>query len=421
LRPSVGPVARPLLICVIAVALSTADQSLFSYAIPEITREFSISLSTIGQILSASFLVASFTVVLAGLASDEFGRARVFGVLLTGSALLVGAQAFVESTAALAALRVLGFAVGAGIYPITNTIVAEIAPPRLRGVLSGLLQMGYPLGFVIASLVAAPMIESTGWRSIFLPAFAVVLMAPLLAYALPTIHTTRAVSDVKSSSHRRFAARLRTMLAPAYRKRFTVCFSGSFLVSLAIGGTTYLLPTYLVQEHHVDAGRASAIAGTSYAIGAIGYLAAALCGEFVTTRRNTVIAWVWLGAVAFAGTVWLAETRAALTVGLGLSIMFFYGSEAVRAPLIAELFPVEVRATAAATTGALAVTTAWLISPMLIAYLAPRLGWPTTFSLCAVVPLVLGGFAFAQLVNIRSGLSIEETSAPIYAGSTRRK
>jgi MFS family permease len=205
---------------------------------------------------------------------------------------------------------------------------------------------------------------------------------------------------------------LRSLLAPAYRKRFVICFSGSFLVSLAIGGTTYLLPTYLVQEHHVDSARASAIAGASYAIGALGYLAAAICGEFVTTRRNTVIAWVWLGAAAFAGTVWLADSRTALTIGLGLSILFFNGSEAVRAPLIAELFPTEVRATAAATTGALAVTTAWLISPLLISYLASKWGWAITFTLCAVLPLVLGGLIFAQLVNMRSGLSIEETSAP---------
>lgn len=399
---------KPLLVCILSVGLATADQSLFSYAIPDITREYGISLSFIGQMLSVSFLVASFTVVLAGLASDTFGRSRVFVILLAVSACIVGAHALVESLWALATLRILGFAVSAGIYPITNTIVAEASPARYRGLVSGLLQMGYPLGFVLASAIAAPTIESYGWRAIFLPAFGIVLLAPLLGWALRAAPTTRSAAVTVRPPQIPFWNRLRLVWQPQYRRRFVICFGGSFLVSLAIGGTTYLLPTYLVQAHDLKAGGAGAIAGMSYAIGAIGYLAAAVTGEFITTRRNTLVLWVWLGAAAFAITVWFANSTLLLTVGLGLSILFFYGSEAVRAPLIVEIFPAEIRSTAAATTGALAVTTAWLISPLLISYLAPRMGWAMTFTLCAVLPLVLGGMVFLKLVNVRSGLSIEE-------------
>jgi MFS family permease len=79
--------------------------------------------------------------------------------------------------------------------------------------------------------------------------------------------------------------------------------------------------------------------------------------------------------------------------------------------LISELFPTHVRATATAVTGSLAVTTAWLISPLLESYLAPLYGWTAAFMSCAVIPLALGGIVFLALVNLPSGISIEDASS----------
>jgi len=393
---------RVMGVSIAGVTLSTADQSLFSFAIPDITAEFGIGLEVIGQLLSLSFLVASVTVVMAGLAADQFGRRRVFVALLAISALCVGAHALAPSLWYLGLFRVLGFAIGAGLYPIANTLVVEAAPGRYRGFISGLLQMGYPLGFAFASLIAAPIMAAYGWRSIFLAGFVVAALAPLLGWLLPESskfekEQAALVQPIRATD------RIRRLFAPDLKRRSLVCFGGSFLISLAIGGTTYFLPTYLVQAHGFNPADASRIAGFSYAIGAIGYLAASYVGEFVTTRRNTLIIWILAGAIAFAATVWLAHGEAALILGLGISIVFFYGSEAVRMPLIGELFPTAVRATATALTGSLAVTTAWLVSPLLLSYLAPRVGWATAFTWCAVVPLFLGGLAFLALENTPSG------------------
>jgi putative MFS transporter len=399
-----------LLVSMLGVTLSTADQSLFSYAIPDITREFGIGLETIGQILSISFLVASAAVVIVGLAADQFGRRRVFVALLSLSAFIVGLHALAPTLASLATLRVLGFAVGAGLYPIANTLVVEAAPDRYRGFVSGLLQIGYPLGFAVASLIAAPVMAEYGWRAIFYAGFAIALFAPLVGRWLPESQRFEAAAR-QATAPRSSQRRIATLFSPGLRRRSLVCFAGSFLISLAIGGTTYFLPTYLVQAHALAPAEASRLAGSAYLIGAIGYVSASYVGEFVTTRRNTLILWILAGAVVFAATLWLAESQLALMLGLGLSIVFFYGSEAVRMPLIGELFPTEVRATATAMTGSLAVTTAWLASPLLISYLAPVYGWAATFTVCAVVPLVLGGLMFLALENLRSGLPVEVSAA----------
>ena len=46
--------------------------------------------------------------------------------------------------------------------------VVEEAPARFRGILTGILQTGYPLGWFLASLLAAPVLARWGWRPMFL-------------------------------------------------------------------------------------------------------------------------------------------------------------------------------------------------------------------------------------------------------------
>ncbi len=405
-----GSSGRAFAICLLAMMLSSADQSLFSYAIPAITAEFNIGLEVIGQMLSLSFAVASVAVVLAGIAADSYGRKSVLLVLLGVSALLVGAHALVQSLGSLTALRVASFAIGAGVYPIANTIVVESAPPRYRGLLAGWLQIGYPLGFAVASLAVAPIIVDYGWRAIFLPALIVLLVLPLFHLLLP--ETDRYAASRKAvAAPESFADRLRKLNVAPFRRRALVCFSGSFMISLAIGGTTYFLPTYLVQGMNVPQDQASLIVGGSYLIGAAGYIIVSYLGEFVTTRRNALLIWLACGTLVFAGTIWLARSPTALLGGLGMSILFFYGSEAIRMPLIGELFPTEVRATATAVTGSLAVTFAWLLAPVLITVSVGTLGWTLTFTYFAVVPLAIGAAVFWLLENLASGLTVEQTSA----------
>lgn len=396
---------RPFLVCLVGVALSTADQSLFSYAVPAITAEFDIGLEVIGQMLSASFLAASIAVVIAGIASDRFGRRLVFTGLLLISALMVAAQSFATSLSDLAIYRILGFAIGAGLYPIANTIVIEAAAMKFRGLIAGLLQMGYPLGFAFAAFVASPILTEYGWRAIFLFGFLIVVIAPILGWLMPESSRFQAVRSTPvrlSWSHG-----LRLLFSASYRRRSLVCFTGSFLISLAIGGTTYFLPVYLVEAHGVDTGEAALIAGSSFAIGAIGYILASVCGEFVTTRRNTLVIWCFLGALIFGLTIWLPNVN--LVLGLGLAIVFFYGSEAVRVPMIAEMYPTEIRGTASAAVGSLAVTSAWLVSPLLISYLAPAIGWAAALTWCTLLPLVLASVVFFSLDNRSSSDPMEES------------
>lgn len=397
--------------CLAAVTLSTADQALFSYAIPSIIEEFSIDLDVIGQILSLSFLVASFAIVVVGLVADFWGRKRVFVATLALSATFVGLHGLADSLGWLTVFRALGFAVAAGLYPVTNTLLIEVAPARYRGMV-GWLQIGYPIGFFVASLVAAPLIGAYGWRAVFLPAFLVIPLAFVLGRLLKETNRFKQIRAEPGEAKKRHSIgqHFGELLSKQLWRRTVGCFVGSFLVSLALGVTTYFIPTYFVQDRGLPEDTAALLVGSSYAIGVLGYLLAGYVGEFVTTRRNALIMWIWLGGLAFFCTLWFTATPLWLTLGYACSVMFLFGSEAIRMPMISELFPTRIRATATVMCGSLAVTTAWLIAPLALTSAVGRVGWSMAFTLFAVVPLALGGAAFLMLQNVASGLEVEEIS-----------
>ena len=85
----------------------------------------------------------------------------------------------------MAVLRCVAFAISTGLVPITNSFVVETAPTRLRGIYSGILQCGYPLGWFFASLIATPLLTDFGWRAMFLPALAVIPIAFVMGRVLP--------------------------------------------------------------------------------------------------------------------------------------------------------------------------------------------------------------------------------------------
>ena len=392
------------------MTFSTADQALFSYAIPGILREFEVGLDLVGLLLSASFGVAAVTVVLAGVLTDRFGRVRIFTILLASSATCVGLHAVAANLTMLGALRILGFALAAGSYPIASTIVLEASPARFRGVLAGLLQLSYPLGFFMSSVLAASLLDSHGWRSTFYPAFGVVLVALWIRRVLPEPKAYRELEDDREGMVETTGKTLRfsKLFSGKWRLRALICLSASAVLNLSIGGFTFFMPTFLTEAKSLSDSDAAGLAGMTYLIGALGYMLSAYVGQYLLTRRNTLVLWIWLGALFYGFAIWFAESALALTVLLGCTVMFLFGSEAVRMPMVGELFPTELRATASAATGSLGVTLGLLLAPLLIGSLVPRVGWYWTLGVTGVLPLIVAGAVFLLVENRKSDAQLEE-------------
>ena len=284
--------------------------------------------------------------------------------------------------------------------------------------MAGLLQCGYPLGWFIASLFAAPLLAIHGWRAMFLCAFAVIPLAFLLGRFLPESErfARQVLAPAAQRSPRESFAEL---FKPGLRRLTILSFLAFFCHGGAYAGSAFYFPSFYTEVRGYTQAEATALVGLAYGIGVIGYVTAAFVGEFLTTRRNTIVLWCWLGAAALLGLIWVPTSYAADVFWFGLMATFFYGSAAVMGVYVAELFPTHLRATGAAFSGAAALSCGFAIFPVLVARLVESLGWQWTFTVAVVPPLVAVGFLMLALKNLRSGLAVDEldASATTHSGS----
>jgi len=407
-----GPPLIIFLVCLMGWTLSNLDQSLFGYAIPGIRSEFGTDLDSIGWILSGSFALAAVMTVVIGLFADRYGRRVMFVLTLSISALLVGIQAFAPTLMILGLVRVLAFGVSNGLAPLVVAYTAEGAPNRYRGLMSGLIQGGYPLGWFLGSLIAAPLMTAYGWRAIFLPAFLVIPLTFLLARWLPEserFRQARARRDqtAELGKNEAWIGKITTLFSPDLRRRTLFCMGSYFLFGCAYSGTAFYFPTFYTEVRGYSVSDATYIVGLSYGIGILGYIGSSVVGEFFLTRRDTIIIWTWLGAAALVCVVWLPTSFATDIFWFSVMASFFYGSNAVLGTFSAEIFPTRVRVTGAGFAGSLALYFGFATFPIIIARAVDFIGWQWAFTACAL-PLVLSGCMLFGISSYKSGVDMDD-------------
>ncbi len=390
-------------VCLAGWTLSNLDQSLFGYAIPGIRREFGSDLSDIGWILSASFVLAAVMTVVIGMLADTYGRKRLFIFTLATSALLVGLQGFAPTLVVLAAIRIPAFGISNGLAAIVLPYNVEAAPARLRGIFAGLLSCGYPLGWFLGSIIAAPLIANHGWRVIFLPALAVVPLAVVLARWLPESPRFKSGPLVRSSPWR-----VSALFAPGLRRRSIACMAANFLFGGAYAGTAFFFPTFYHEVRGYSVSQATYIVGMAYGIGTLGYLLSAFVGEFVLSRRNTTAIWFFVGAVGLLCMVWLPRSFAEDLLAFGITTSFFYGSQGAFGVFTTEIFPTRIRATGLAFAASAPTYLGFALFPTLMPWAVSHLGWQMAFSILSAPALVLAAVAVLFMPNFRSGIDIDE-------------
>jgi MFS family permease len=394
-------------LCLAVWTLSNLDQGLFGYAVPGILAEFHLRLQAVGVILTISFAAGAGMVVLSGIAADRFGKEITLGLLLGLSALLVGLQAFASNIVWLTLLRALGFGFSSGLAPITNALVAENANARTRGLAMGLLQCGYPLGWLFASLFAAPLLQRYGWRSICLVALPVVPLAAIVPFFLGT-GPMRLAQGVRAD-RRPLPSRalLSSLFAPSLRRTSLATMAIFFLFGGAYAGSVFFFPLFFVQARHYTASNAASLVGISNGIAVFGYMGAALFGEFLITRRNVFVLWCLGGAAGLIGLLWFSKGAAQDVLWYGATAALFFGSQAVVIVLVSELFPAQVRTTGIALCASAPVNLGFATFPMIVPMVVGAVGWRLGMSLTILPPLIGAGLCGLLLQNRRSGLAID--------------
>jgi EmrB/QacA subfamily drug resistance transporter len=158
-----------LAICCISLLIVSMDVTIVNVALPAIRTDLHASVSGLQWTIDAYILVLASLLMLAGSTADRIGRRRTFQtglVLFTlGSLLCSGAP----TLGWLVAFRMVQAVGGSMLNPVAMSIITNVfTEPRERaraiGVWGGVVGISFGLGPVIGGAL----IETVGWRAIFL-------------------------------------------------------------------------------------------------------------------------------------------------------------------------------------------------------------------------------------------------------------
>lgn len=148
--------------------LDAFDYFLYTFVIVGIANEFHADRTEVTLGVFLTLAARPVGALLFGRLADRFGRRPVLMIDVMLFSLFELATAFSTSMTMLLALRFLfGVAMG-GEWGIGASLAMESIPPKSRGLVSGLLQSGYPCGFFLGALANWLLIDHIGWRGLFI-------------------------------------------------------------------------------------------------------------------------------------------------------------------------------------------------------------------------------------------------------------
>src|SRR5271163_4799490 len=166
--------------------LDAFDFFLLVFLLGDIAKEFGVDVSTVSYALFLTLAMRFVGAFVFGRLGDRFGRKPILMLDIVSYSVVGALAAFAPSLWTFLALRALfGVAMG-GEWGLGSSLVMESIPPKARGLVSGILQCGYPTGFLLAAVAYGLLYGRTfgdytvGWRGLFLlsilPAFLVLFI-----------------------------------------------------------------------------------------------------------------------------------------------------------------------------------------------------------------------------------------------------
>ncbi len=359
--------------------LDAFDFTIYILVGVHIAKEFGVSPTAVAGSITLTLLVRMLGGWVAGWMADRWGRKLPLMLSLFWFAIFDAAIFFAPTFTVVLVLRTLfGFGMGAE-WTAGTALAMESFPVKSRKIASGLLQAGWPVGFLLAALVAHFVVPAYGWRAMFLiaalPALLVVPIRMFVPNELPSTEAPGAPAPGKTS--------IRDLWVPSVRK---MLFLGTFV--MALGFIVYYgLSANYIAMLMTDHGITFETAMLHMVVFNVGMLIGVLVVGVVADRFGVIVALVtpailMIPALAlYCGVI----SGPGLWVGAFLGGALGAGYSGVTPVLTTSLFPAHVRARAIGVVyhaGALIAA----FTPIVI----PELSAHTNLSLSGAVAVVVG-------------------------------
>jgi SHS family lactate transporter-like MFS transporter len=363
--------------------LDAFDFFVLTFVLGPVGHDFGESIPRIALALTASLAMRPVGALIFGLIADHYGRRLPLMLDILFYSLIEVLSGLAPNYTVFLILRLLyGIGMG-GEWGVGASLALESVPPRWRGLLSGLLQEGYALGYLLAAIAYYFVFPRWGWRPLF------------FIGGLPALLTLFIRAKVKESavwheSRLPWAAYWRAILRQAKRFGYLVLLMA--MMNFISHGTQDLYPTFLQRQRHFTPHATAIIT----AISMIGAIAGGLTFGWISDqrgRRRAMVSAVLAGLLLVP--LWiLAPTAPLMGVGAFLMQFMVQGAWGVIPAHLNELSPDALRGFFPGFAYQLGVLIASSIA-YIEAALAQRWTYAQAMGILAAVVLALGAVTIA--------------------------
>jgi MFS transporter, SHS family, lactate transporter len=253
-----------------------------------LAHQFGVTKKEIVWTTTATLAMRPVGALIFGLLADRYGRRIPLMANVIYFSAIELACGFAPNFTVFLILRAL-FGIGmGGEWGVGASLAMEAAPPKLRGVLSGILQSGYSIGYLLAAIAARFVLPAWGWRAMF---WIGALPALLALYIRTKVPESEAWKQHRVAS----TGEVLRIVAGQWRRFLYLVLLMTFMMFLS-HGTQDLYPDFLHEVHKVSAAARANIA-IIYNVGAV------------------------LGAILFGLVSQAAGRRKGMLAALGLSLV----------------------------------------------------------------------------------------------------
>lgn len=341
LRGLTGAQWRAFIAAYLGWMLDAFDFFLLIMVVGPIAAEFHTGIPSVSYAVFLTLATRPIGALIFGQIADRLGRrpALVGSILLF--ALMELLTGFAPSLGALLVLRaIFGIGMG-GEWGVGASLAMETVPEKSRGLVSGILQQGYPMGYLLAAAAYALIFPRFGWRGMF-----ILGSLPALLVVFIMLGVEESPGWIRERERTTAAARRAAMWA-TLRKRWPIFLYMAALMAVFNAfshGSQDFYPSGFLQKQR---GLSVAVASTLTMIGCTGAITGGLLFGTISQafgRRRSIAAAallslpmipLWIGAGTFAG----------LAVGVFLMQFAVQGAWGVVPAHLNELSPASVRGT----------------------------------------------------------------------------
>ena len=244
--------------------LDAFDFFIVVFLFDTLAHQFGVSKKEIVLTTTATLAMRPIGALLFGLLADRYGRRVPLMANVIYFSLIELLCGFSPNYTVFIILRAL-FGIGmGGEWGVGASLAMEAAPVRWRGVLSGILQSGYSIGFLLAAVAARFLLPHWGWRPMF---WIGALPALLALYIRTKVPESEAWKQHRAAN----TAQVLRVVAGEWKRFAYLVVLMTFMMFLS-HGTQDLYPDFLKEVHKFsDTARANVliIANIGAVVGAI--------------------------------------------------------------------------------------------------------------------------------------------------------